>query len=86
METNPFSGFAFDRLRFEYERRERALRDIKEDLRREMDEWESMIDREQIYGPRMRLRELRSQDEAKFSERIRQLQSELNQIMDVMNA
>jgi hypothetical protein len=84
---NQFVGFPFERLRFEYEKRERKLAEIKDDVRRlDEDHNEAMMDGDLLGSTRSAFIEFHQEKSAEFSEQTKALQQELKQIEEAMNA
>lgn len=83
---NPFIGFPFERLRFEYERRERKLTEIKDEQRRKSDEYWEYINATGSIQNTSHLQKYADDDDARFRKQIEILQQELKQIEEAMNA
>jgi hypothetical protein len=81
---NPFTNFSFERLRFEYERRERQVSQIKDEQRRKSDEYWEYINSPDCRNTDFVLKCANKDDEG-FRKQIETLQQELNQIEEAMN-
>lgn len=82
---NPFTNFPFERLRFEYERRERQVSQIKDEQRRKSDEYWEYINSPDCQNADFVLK-CASKDDEGFRKQIETLQQELHQIEEAMNA
>lgn len=83
---NPFIGFPFERLRFEYERRERKLAEIKENQRGCDDEYYENIYNNVLGREAQALSDWHRDNSTKFGKETEALQQELKQIEEAMNA
>lgn len=84
---NPFAGFPFERLRFEYERRERKLAEIRDDVRRlDEDHNEAMMDGDLLGSTASAFIKFHQEKSAEFSEQAKALQQEIKQIEEAMDA
>jgi hypothetical protein len=82
---NPFTGLPFERLRFEYEKRERKLAQIKEDQRRTMDEYYEGATKTMLGRDWQSLSDWAHERDARFKKEAETLQQEINQIEEAMN-
>jgi hypothetical protein len=85
MQTNPFIGLSFDRLRFEYERRERKVREIEEEERRELKIHYNAIKLCKTVRQEYSLADMHRENEDKLSNQKQQLHDEMKQVEAAMD-
>jgi hypothetical protein len=83
---NPFMGFPFERLRFEYERRERKLTEIRDAKRRCDDEFYESTTKNMMGHEAKGWSDWHWDNSTRFSKETEALQQELKQIEEAMNA
>jgi hypothetical protein len=86
VDKNPFSGFPFERLRFDYERRERNLAEIRDAKRRCDDEYYENISKNMMGSESKGWSDWHRDNCTKFSNETKVLEQELKQIEEAMNA
>ena len=83
---NPFIGLPFERLRFEYERRERKLTEIRDAKRRCDDEFYEAMTKTMMGREAKGWSDWHADNDTKFREEAEALEQELKQIEQAMNA
>jgi len=86
VDKNPFSGFPFERLRFEYERRELKLAEIRDAKRRCDDEYYENISKNMMGSESKGWSDWHRDNCTRFSKETKALEQELKQIEEAMNA
>jgi hypothetical protein len=86
VDSNPFKGFPFERLRFEYERRERKVAEIRDEKRRCDDEYYENISKNMMGSESKGWSDWHRDNCARFSKETKALEQELEQIEEAMNA